>query len=326
MNKGITVLILFVVLGAMGLVFFAHTRQPAESPGQREPDTQPRPVEPVAGDPDSGGQAGGGVSSPLRAPQDGNAGLKQIDPPLTSGRTGADGVPAPVRLTSRSEGVPPPGIVPPASTAPTGGNSAQRPVAPGTGLPPSSATGQDPAPGRADTGRPPSGSPELTPWGTPSSRVQPEKAEQPDTRTAQAGSAAQNAGSGPADRTKPQGRDAGKTPVAPTVKEPVLSDKASHVLKEAGLHFSGQGMQLRLEADTPFPCRTFVLNNPHRLVIDLPGSWKGMKTPSLPQNRLINKVRVGSQPAGPRIVLDLESAPKGHKVQRNGNIVEILVE
>ena len=85
-------------------------------------------------------------------------------------------------------------------------------------------------------------------------------------------------------------------------------------------------MQLRIEADTPFPCRAFVLNKPDRLVIDLPGSWKGMKAPSVPQNRLIKTVRVGSQPAGPRIVLDLESAPKAHKVQRNGNVVEIVVQ
>ena len=106
----------------------------------------------------------------------------------------------------------------------------------------------------------------------------------------------------------------------------MLSDKDPHVLKDIGLHFSGQNMQLRIEADTPFPCRAFVLNKPDRLVIDLPGSWKGMKAPSVPQNRLIKTVRVGSQPAGPRIVLDLESAPKAHKVQRNGNVVEIVVQ
>ena len=324
MNKGITVLILFVVLGAMGLVFFAHTRHPAETPVQRDMDAQPRPADSVAGSQDPGGQAGGGVSSPLRAPQDGNAGLKQIEPPLTSGRPSADGAPAPVRLTSGSEALPLPGTVPPATGAGPG-NTTQRPDTAGTEQPPSSGTGQT-ATGRADAGRPPSGSPELPPWGTPSSRNEPARTEKPDSRTAQAGNAGENAGSVPADTASPRERESGKTPETPPAKEPALSDKASHVMKEASLHFSGQGMQLRLEADGPFPCRTFVLSGPYRLVIDLPGSWKGMNTPSLPQNRLINKVRVGSQPAGPRIVLDLADAPKGHKVQRNGNIVEILVE
>jgi hypothetical protein len=137
-----------------------------------------------------------------------------------------------------------------------------------------------------------------------------------------------------------QNRDNGKTqaasappvastpPVAsaPPTREPVLSDKDSHVLKDIHLQFAGQNMRLLVEADTPFPCRTFVLNNPDRLVIDLPGSWKGIKTPTVPQNRLIKAVRVGSQPAGPRLVLDLAGSLKGHKMQRNGNVVEVLMQ
>lgn len=321
MNKGITILILFVVLGAMGLVFYSHTRQPAQAPAvPAEParDGLVQPAGPLAGGsapsgPAVGGQTGG---SPLKSPQDGSGGLKQIDPPLTSTQPGTDGIPAPVRLTAGNTGVqtPPPVAPPAASDGP--------PALPAASD--SAASGPD-ASGRGVAGKPPSGSPELTPWGTPSATPAGKQAEA-DRPAAPAGGA--DAGKSPAGGTAPQGRDSGKTPAAatPPAKEPVLSDKDSHALRDIGLHFAGQAMQLRIEADSPFPCRTFVLNNPDRLVIDLPGTWKGVKAPAVPQNRLVKAIRVGSQPSGPRIVLDLSAAPKGHKLQRNGNVVEIVVQ
>ena len=327
MNKGITILILFVVLGAMGLVFYSHTRQPAQpaaAPAEPARDGLVQPAGPLAGGsapsgPVAGGQTGG---SPLKSPQDGNGGLKQIDPPLSSAQPGSDGIPAPVRVTVGGTGVPaqtppppPPPVAPPGASAGSQAlPSASEPAAPGPD-----------AAGGGMAGKPSSGSPELTPWGTPSA-TPPGKPAEPARSTAQAGGA--DAGKSPAGGTASQSRDSGKTPAAvtPPAKEPVLSDKDSHTLRDIGLHFAGQSMQLRIEADSPFPCRTFVLNNPDRLVVDLPGSWKGVKAPVVPQNRLVKTIRVGSQPSGPRIVLDLSAAPKGHKLQRNGNVVEIVVQ
>ena len=323
MNKGITVLILFVVLGAMGLVFYSHTRQSADIPKEPTRESSPLSGAPVAASPASGGSAGNGPS-PLQAPQGGNAGLRQIDPPLTSGQSSADGAPAPVRLTTGNTGAPvqtPPPATPPATVAsPSAPSGASGSAAPDAGAP----SGQDAA-GRGSVGKAPSGSPELTPWGTPPTGTTPARSAEPERAPARADDAGKSSTVATA---KPQTQDNGKTPAAPAApaKEPALSDKGAHVLNDIGLHFSGQNMQLRIEADTPFPCRTFVLNSPDRLVIDLPGTWKGVKAPSVPQNRLIKAVRVGSQPNGPRIVLDLSAAPKGHKVQRNGNVVEILVQ
>lgn len=317
MNKGITILILLVVLGAMALVFYSHTRQPARPEtasadsarsGLAQPGDQP------AGGPALSGSAPGGRTdgSPLRSPQDGG-GLKQIDPPLSSGRPGTDGAPSPVRVTAGNTAVPAQPPLPPVTPPAAPGGSS---VPPGASEP--AAPGPDTA-GREPAGRPSSGSPELTPWGTPSSTPAP-------------GASAPGAPSSgkPAEATRPAGSGS-REPAPPAAavspaKEPVLSDKGAHVLKDIGLHFAGQTMRLRIEADTPFPARTFVLNSPDRLVIDLPGVWKGVKAPSVPQNRLIKGVRVGAQTAGPRIVLDLSAAPKGHKVQRDGNVVEIVVQ
>ena len=324
MNKGITVLILFVVLGAMGLVFYSHTRQAADVPQEPARESSPLPGGPVAASPASGGSAGN-APSPLQAPQGGNAGLKQIEPPLTSGQSSVDGAPAPVRVISGNAGTPaqapPQPAAPPAAAAsPSAPSGTFGPAASGAGTP----SGQDAA-GRGSAGKAPGGSPELTPWGTPPTGTTPARPAEPERAPARTGDADKSPTVATA---KPQTQDTGKTPAAPAApaKEPALPDKGAHTLNDIGLHFAGQNMQLRIEADTPFPCRTFVLNSPDRLVIDLPGTWKGVKAPNVPQNRLIKAVRVGSQPNGPRIVLDLSAAPKGHKVQRDGNVVEILVQ
>ena len=323
MNKGITILILFVVLGAMGLVFYSHTRQSTDIPKEPARESSSPSGDPVAAAPASGGSGSNGAS-PLQAPQGGSAGLRQIEPPLTSGQPGADGAPAPVRLTAGNTGAsvqtPPPPTPPATVASPSIPSGTSGPVPADAGA----SSGQDAA-GRGSVGKAPSGSPELTPWGTPPTGSAPARSADPERAPARTDDAGKSTTAATA---RPQARDTGKTPAAPAApaKEPVLSDKDAHVLNDIGLHFSGQNMQLRMEADTPFPCRTFVLNSPDRLVIDLPGTWKGVKAPTVPQNRLVKAVRVGAQPTGPRIVLDLSAAPKGHKVQRNGNVVEILVQ
>ena len=64
-------------------------------------------------------------------------------------------------------------------------------------------------------------------------------------------------------------------------------------------------MLIRLEADSPLAVKSFVLSSPDRLVIDLPGSWRGLKVPDIPSNTLVKKVRIGRQGNADRIVLDL---------------------
>lgn len=120
-------------------------------------------------------------------------------------------------------------------------------------------------------------------------------------------------------------------PHQPPVTDPIVNEKSlsrtgAHSLRTIGLGFAGQRMQLRIEADDPFPVKAFALDNPDRLVVDLPGTWKGMKAPSVPENAIVGKVRLGSQPAGPRLVLDLKRPLKNHSIERAGNRVDILVQ
>ena len=318
MNKGITILILLVVLGAMGLVFYSHTRQSASIPEQPSHNAPPQTADnPAVSPPAIPAPA---ISSSPQAPRAGSDGLRQIEPPLSSARPNADGAPAPVKVTPGNAGVPQPIATPssPAALArtpdpvPAPGTHVERPASPAPV-----------SPGQESAGRISSSAPGLTPWGTPPSTVAPAPGQSQEHQNTQA-----NTNNKPLPQTgKPPVQENGKTPSpTPQVKEPVLSDKGAHALQDMGLHFSGQGMVLRIAADNAFPCKTFVLTNPDRLVIDLPGTWKNMKGPTVPQSRLVKNVRLGAQPAGPRIVLDMTSPPKGHKVQRAGNVVEIVVQ
>lgn len=115
--------------------------------------------------------------------------------------------------------------------------------------------------------------------------------------------------------------DGQATPAATTT-----APSGAHTLKNIGVHFSGQNMMLRIESDSVFPIKHFVLAKPDRLVIDLPGNWKNMRVPNVPQNNIIKAVRLGSQPAGPRLVLDLAKTPTHQEVVKvSDTVVEILV-
>lgn len=105
-------------------------------------------------------------------------------------------------------------------------------------------------------------------------------------------------------------------PAKPESAKPVTPApmKKALVLKNIGLHFKEKGVVLRIEADGGFSYKTFVLPTPDRYVVDLGGSWSGMRVPVIPANNMVKSARVGSQAGGPRLVLDLQRAPKKHRV------------
>lgn len=307
MNKGITLLILFVVLSAMGLVLYSYST--AEKPAG--PEDAPRLA------------AYNGSGADRNAAPSGT-GLRPIDPPLSSnlGTPPANGSDtAPLRLTPGDNGR---GTAPqtrqpdPTERQTPSAQNATPPAASGSGTtaattPPAAATGAKPdtpastQPARTETPaeRSGSGSPGLTPW------TGAGQAETPAAGTAATSTAAS---------TPPP-----TTTARPAADNKPLSLTGKHSLSAISLG-GGNDLRLRIEGGDPFPCKTFVLTNPDRLVIDLPGTWTGMKAPAVPQNALVKAVRLGQQPAGPRLVLDLNRKLKNHSVDRNGNTVEIRLQ
>jgi hypothetical protein len=110
------------------------------------------------------------------------------------------------------------------------------------------------------------------------------------------------------------------------VDEAQLSLTAPHALKDIELRVTGQKAQLRIEAEDSFPCKAFVLSDPPRLVIDLPGAWQKMRAPSVPANRVVRGVRIGIQDRGPRLVLDMEKMPSYEIGRPAYGVVEIAIQ
>lgn len=393
MNKGITLLILLAVLGAMGLVLYSHTR---DSSG-------PQPVASVPAvsreNPVSSYQSNAqrNSASPLQDPQGDTVGLRQFEPPLSgstegaAARQGNDGAPRSVTLTTPMDGRParppaasvdspvePPApavsrqtaaIAPPATvstpampqSAPASAQTVSSAPVPAT--PASTATTDPPVKPQAAESKP---VPAASQTAAAAQQSNPGTVRQsaPQTQTAQTQAAqlqTSQASTTPTPAGKPGGSpglmagptpwdtpqtvpqtgaqngtqatppSAPETPAAPgrEAKAPTrqeLSDKGTHALRNISLSSSGAAMQLRIEADGPFPYKSFALTGPDRLVVDLPGTWKGMKAPSVPGNDIVKNVRLGQQTAGPRLVLDLSGGLKTHSVERAGNVITVTVQ
>lgn len=171
------------------------------------------------------------------------------------------------------------------------------------------------------------------------STAAPSKSEKPTaaTGTSKPEGSSPSSASTPGAATAESGKPAttptptpGKTET-PKPAEPVndaeLSPSAAHALRDISVEVFEQQVIVRIEAEGPFPVKTFLLPNPNRLVVDLPGDWTNIKAPSVPQNRLIRSARLGSQSSGPRLVLDLRAPLTSRTVQRpDSNTVEITLE
>lgn len=303
MNKGITIFILVVLLCAMGMVFYSHIR-----------DSDPDPAGPryAAGDAprfeelspnnalneDSASSANEAGSPP---PFDRND-KAPVEAPQTA---------APAELQGQNASIPIPAG--PAGAAPT-----QEARGKTNGQPQAGASGDGALTGKTEQPVQTAGKTETekaTTSAKPAGPADGEKRESPanagkqSEKQADAGSITSGQSSGRA------ASGASSTPLSGT-----------HTLKNIGVHFSGQNMMLRLESDSVFPIKHFVLTKPDRLVIDLPGNWKNMRVPTVPQNNIIKAVRLGSQPGGPRLVLDLAKAPSHQEVVKvSDTVVEVLV-
>lgn len=311
----------------MGLVMYSHgtSKHPAQPKGaaQLASRAAPPPTN-EAGQP-------GGFASPLQAPQGGNSGLRPIEPPI-GGSPGGDGVPRPVTLAAGSDSRYLQPVTPSRSDDPAareGEKPSQEPSTPASrqedgpaaqagSTPP--ATPRNGAPGRSGM---PGLTADSTPWDSPR---QGQGAGQTGTSTARPSGAV--ATTSP---TPPASSASALNPRQPAVIDPITNGKAlsktgAHALRSISLGFSGQQMLLRIEADNPFPVKTFALTGPDRLVVDLPGVWQGLKVPNVPANNVVSKARLGNQSAGPRLVLDLKGPLKNHTVERVGNRVDILVK
>ena len=95
-------------------------------------------------------------------------------------------------------------------------------------------------------------------------------------------------------------------PAPPEVKAEPLSPPAlsraelAHLLEEVTAEPSGEGVAVRLLADGTIAARDFVLANPPRLVIDLPGVRNTVRRRVFPvSGGLVSRVRISQFQSAP---------------------------
>lgn len=125
--------------------------------------------------------------------------------------------------------------------------------------------------------------------------------------------APQAASPAPAAPAAPAPQGEARRPAAPATAS--VPEGSGNIL-DISLHFKDDGMILRIEGDGPLPAKYFILSQPERLVLDLPGSWKNLKRPDIPSNNLVKSARLGRQGNADRLVLDLAAPIKKHALNR----------
>lgn len=89
-----------------------------------------------------------------------------------------------------------------------------------------------------------------------------------------------------------------------------------------------KGATVRIGGDTKMDYSSMNLENPERVVVDLPGQWKFPANPGVPKNDLVSAVRVGQSGDKTRVVIDLKEKPRRILLVpfKNGNGVDVRVD
>ncbi len=314
MNKGITIAVLGVLLCAMGLVFYTQMQQPPTLSGPVLGGSVPEPTGPTVYTltPQSIGQSPsvnttGGGPAPVVVSTGTNSELPKLYPPVVSSA-------APVETEPKAVEAPkPPSAFAGASLTPIPMEGKKPEEAPKAPVIPIASAG-----GKTEPAKP---------------AVKPEDPKVPAKPTDDK-TPAKPGTEGAKPPVKPTA-DTQKTPVKPgaegskvaSTERPVIDPAGKRTLKDISLQISGKQVTLYIEADTAMISKTFALVAPDRLVVDLPGTWQGMRAPAVPKNNIVKSARVGSQPSGPRLVLDLERPSKFETATKQGEkVVEIRLQ
>jgi type IV pilus assembly protein PilQ len=136
----------------------------------------------------------------------------------------------------------------------------------------------------------------------------------------------------PADVASADGAPAVVAPpvVVEAITPPALvRAELAHALEEVTVETGAEGVAVHLLADGTVLARDFVLANPPRVVIDLPGVKNAVRRKVLPvAGGVVSRVRVSQFQSAPdpitRVVLDLV-APTSHAVRVDGERVSVVV-
>ncbi|WP_027187868.1 AMIN domain-containing protein [Desulfovibrio cuneatus] len=342
MNKGITLLILLVLLSAMGIVFYGNmeAEQPApvalrqqlpQPPREPQIENLPMPPAPTAPVVVTGEQ-------PRKT---------QVTPPQ---RTTETSLASQAVLPAKRNATVPSTVPTLPQAVPANRSQAPAPQLQSSSQPMAQVGTQ--AGSQADTQAAPSvAAPQEQPVAKPAGTVAtpalpqiPPTAVQPNTQANKTTTAATTAtppkapeatpakpvkAEPPAPKEEPVKKaEAPKKETPFTVDEASLSATATHTMGGIRVEKNGKGFVVRITStDSTFPFKVSQLPGPDRLIIDLPGTWKKASAPEVPGGLVATGSRLGNHPTGIRIVFDLTRPVKvSSRTRPNATTVELVLE
>ncbi|MDR2892165.1 MAG: AMIN domain-containing protein [Deltaproteobacteria bacterium] len=344
MNKYITLLLLGVVLAAMLLVFGVHMNKFSDGNGQTETvvaenaaaeagASDSKPDEAAAQSTSQGASSDASASAAPNASSDASVNVSTASGRIENGQTLAETrAQASAQMIEAAQNAP---ADPAQSGTPAQGSARQNQSTasvdqsrntPGAAQNPNTANAASNQPSSGivqEPGAANAAQAQSTVQGQSAASTAPRQSVAQNQPTA---SATQSQSAVTAAQNKPTASAAQSQPVA-TPAKPLSITHGKGSIKSMALKFRGKGLYLAIEADSPMPAKYFLLHQPERLVVDLPGTWKNISLPTVPQNLLVSKIRQGRQPDSDRFVLDLTRPLKVHSLVRISDTkVEIVFE
>ena len=127
----------------------------------------------------------------------------------------------------------------------------------------------------------------------------PEPMEQPRPHTA-----AQTA-----PKPAPTAKAEAPKPAPATTAEAAKPAPAQQAITRFVIFSRETGATVRLVGNRPLVYKPMQLTGPHRVVVDLDGTWQ-IKAPGVPKNPLVTNVRIGKMGDRTRVVIDLTAKPQ----------------
>lgn len=86
--------------------------------------------------------------------------------------------------------------------------------------------------------------------------------------------------------------------------------KSGDTISRFVVYARDKGATVRIGGNGKLAYSYMTLENPDRIVVDLPGDWKFPATPGIPKNDFVSAMRVGKSGDKTRLVIDLKAKPR----------------
>lgn len=120
-------------------------------------------------------------------------------------------------------------------------------------------------------------------------------------------------------------------PDAPQKPEPAKDSQHSekgNIATRFVVYSRDKGATVRIGGNSKMDFNHMILENPNRIVVDLPGDWRFPDNPGIPRNELVQAVRVGKNEGKTRVVIDLKEKPRRVNIVpfKDGNGLDVRVD